>query len=447
VRTPPRILAVDDDPQSLEVARARLASLGYDVITAPDGEHALTAVREHAPDLILLDVMMPGLDGLEVCRRLRSDPSLSFMPIIIVTARADSADTVAGLDAGADEYLTKPLDHDALVARVRSILRMKALHDTVQTQAAQLADWNHLLEGRVKQQVEDLARLSRLKGFLSPQLAEVIVAGDEERLLESHRREITVVFCDLRGFTAFAEAVEPEEVMGVLQEYHLGLGELVFRFDGTLERFAGESLMSVFNDPVPVADPAGRAVRMALAMRARLGELSTRWLRRGHDLALAVGIATGYATLGKVAFAGRLDYAAIGSVTHLAARLCEDALPGQILLSQRVHAAVADLFDSEPVGERVLRGFQRPVSVYNVRGLKEPRTSGKRGSPLSPRELEVAALIARGLTNRQIGEALVVADRTVATHIEHILSRLSFSSRTQIGVWAAEHGLTSTALD
>ena len=263
MRTPPRILAVDDDPSSLEVVRARLASQGYEVLTATDGEQALTDVREQAPDLLLLDVMMPRMDGLEVCRRLRSDPARPFTPIIIVTARADSADIVAGLNAGADEYLTKPLDHDALVARVRSILRIKELHDTVQAQAAQLADWNHSLEARV-------------------------------------------------------------------------------------------GLMVMFNDPISVPDPAVRAVRMAVAVRERLGELTASWLRRGHDLAPRVGIGMGYATLGKVGFAGRYDYTAIGGVTHLAARLCEEAPLGQILVSQRVHAAVEELVDSDALGELVL---------------------------------------------------------------------------------------------
>ena len=242
--------------------------------------------------------MMPGKDGIQVCRELKADPGLPFMPIILVTAKADPDDIVAGLDAGGDEYLTKPVDHAALVARVRSILRIKALHDTVQEQAAQLEAWNRTLEQRVAAQLAEIERLGALKRFLAPQVAELIVSAGDERLLESHRREITVVFCDLRGFTAFAETSEPEEVMGVLRQYHAALGELIFRHEGTLERFAGDGLVVLFNDPLPCPDPSARAVRMAIAMRARIAELSAGWRKQGHELGFGVGIAQGYATLG-----------------------------------------------------------------------------------------------------------------------------------------------------
>ena len=247
------------------------------------------------------------------------------MPIILVTAKADPDDIVAGLEAGGDEYLTKPVDHAALVARVRSILRIKALHDTVQEQAAQLEEWNRTLEQRVAAQVAEIERLGTLKRFLAPQVAELIVSAGDERLLESHRREITVVFCDLRGFTAFAETSEPEEVMGVLRQYHAALGELIFRHEGTLERFVGDGLVVLFNDPLPCPDPSARAVRMAIEMRARVAELAEGWRRQGHELGFGVGIAQGYATLGRIGFEGRFDYAAIGPVANLASRLCDEA--------------------------------------------------------------------------------------------------------------------------
>src|SRR4051794_28344752 len=198
LRNPASIVVADDSPASLDILKTRLASQGYDVVTATDGQEALDAVLSHRPDLILLDVMMPRLDGFEVCRRLRADLTLPFIPIILVTAKDDTRDIVAGLDSGADEYLTKPVDHAALTARVRSILRTKALHDTVQEQAAQLADWNRTLERRVAEQVAELERLSRLKRFLSPQVAELVISGGAEHLLDSHRRDIAVVFCDLR---------------------------------------------------------------------------------------------------------------------------------------------------------------------------------------------------------------------------------------------------------
>jgi class 3 adenylate cyclase len=288
----------------------------------------------------------------------------------MVTALDPAQERVKGLEAGADDFLTKPINQPELLARVRSLLRIKEFHDTVQAQAAQLAEWNRTLEQRVAAQLAELERVGRLKRFLSPQLAELIVSSGDEKLLESHRREITVVFCDLRGFTAFAETAEPEEVMGVLREYHAAMGALIFQFEGTLERFAGDGLMVFFNDPLPCPDPAARAVRMAVAMRGRAGELAAMWRKRGHELGFGVGIALGYATLGRIGFEGRFDYGAIGTVTNLAARLCSEAQGGQILISQRVYTAVEELLEAAPVGEFTLKGLHRPVAVYNVLRLK-----------------------------------------------------------------------------
>jgi adenylate cyclase len=258
VRHPPRILVVDDTTANVHVLQLRLASQGYEVITASNGEEALATARAALPDLILLDIMMPKLDGIEVCRQLRADPDFPFVPIIMVTAKADSKDIIAGLEAGSDEYLVKPVDQNALSARVKSMLRIKNLHDTVQAQAAELAQWNSELKRRVDDQIAQMERLIRLKGFFSPQLAELILSPENEKLLDSHRREITVVFCDLRGFTSFAETAEPEELMSVLREFHSEMGEEIFRFEGTLERFVGDGLMVFFNDPLPCPDPASR---------------------------------------------------------------------------------------------------------------------------------------------------------------------------------------------
>ena len=375
MRTPPRVLVVDDNPSNVRVVRARLAGEGYDVVTAGDGEEALTVARATGPDLILLDVMMPKLDGIEVCRRLKAMRDLPFTPIILVTVMTDAKDVVTGLEAGADEYLTKPVDHAALCARVRSMLRIKALHDTVAAQAEEIARWNATLERRVAEQVTELARVSRLKRFFSPQLADAILAGGAADPLRPHRREISVVFLDLRGFTAFAETAEPEEVSDVLRAYHAEMGRLVLEHEGTLERFAGDGMMVFFNDPVPVSNPDERSVRMAEAMRARVRALSAEWRRQGHELDFSVGIAKGYATIGEIGFEGRSDYAAIGSVTNLAARLCTEASPNQILVSQRVYAAVADLVRAREVGPLQLKGFHRPVVAYEVVGLA-PETAG-----------------------------------------------------------------------
>jgi adenylate cyclase len=370
MRTPSRILIVDDNQTNVKMLQTRLVAEGYEVVTAADGEEGLAAAREQLPDLILLDVMMPKLDGLEVCRRLRADSEFPFIPIILVTAMADSKDVVAGLEAGGDEYLTKPIDHAALAARVRSMLRIKSLHDKVEALADEVKQWNASLERRVAEQVAEIERIGRLRRFFSPQLAELIVSGGADDPLKSHRREITVVYVDMRGFTAFAESAEPEEVMSVLREYHQAAGKLIQEYEGTLEHFTGDGMTVLFNDPVPVPNPAERAVRMALAIRERTRAMAEDWSRRGYELSVGIGIAQGYATIGAIGFDARWDYSAIGTVTNLAARLCGEAAGNQILVSQRVSAGVEAFVDLEPEEVLRLKGFHRPVISYRVRGLK-----------------------------------------------------------------------------
>jgi adenylate cyclase len=378
MRTPPRILAVDDVPENLNIVRTRLEARGYEVVTAADGEEALARARELEPDLVLLDIMMPKLDGISALKQLKHDAALRFVPVILLTAKSDTADVVAGLEAGADDYLTKPFDQAALIARVRSMLRIKGLHDLVQEQAAklqqqteQLAAWNRSLEERVTAQVAEIERVGRLRRFLAPQVAEVIASSDaDSNLLASHRREVTVVFCDIRGFTGFTEIAEPEEVMTVLREYHQTLGELIFRYEGTLERFAGDGILVLFNDPMPCPDHAERAVRMTLDMRERLDALIATWRRRGHSLGFGVGVALGYATLGQIGFDRRFDYAAIGSVTNLASRLCDEAKAGQILISQKVFGLVEAQVETNHVGDLTLKGFHRTMPTYEVIRLR-----------------------------------------------------------------------------
>jgi adenylate cyclase len=370
MNNPPRILIVDDNATNRDILTTRLKAHGYEALQAADGEEALAAVKQHRPDLILLDVMMPKLDGIETCRRLKGDDTLPFLPIILVTARVDSKDIVAGLEAGADEYLTKPVDQAALIARVRSVLRIKMLHDQVQAQAADLAEWNRTLEQRVAEQVTEIERIGRLKRFLPPQVAQLVSSGDE-RVLESHRREVTVVFCDLRGFTAFAESAEPEEVIAILRDYYGALGGLIDKFEGTVERFAGDGIMVLFNDPLPCEAPWARAVQMAAAMRDGVAKLAANWRTRGHDLGFGIGIAHGFATLGCIGFEGRLQYSATGTVANLASRLCDQAQNGQILVDAKVRAEVEALAELESIGELDLKGFRRPVVAFNVRGLRK----------------------------------------------------------------------------
>lgn len=366
------ILVVDDLPQNIKLLDAILSPRGFTVLSAGSGREALELLSAQVPDLVLLDIVMPGIDGYETCRRIRSNPVTSFLPVVMITASGDEQ-KVRAIEAGADDFISKPFDQAELLARVRSLVRVKRYHDTVTTQAAELAAWNKELEARVSAQVDELERLGRLRRFLSPQIARLVVESGDEAFLKSHRREITSVFCDLRGFTSFAETAEPEEIMAVLGEYHAALGDLVFRFEGTLEHFAGDGLLVFFNDPVPCSDAPERAVRMAVAMRARVAELSEGWHGLGHDLGFGVGIAQGFATLGRVGFEGRYDYAAIGTVTNLSARLCDEAARGQILVTQRVLTGAGDVAVSRGVGLLALRGFSRAVEAYDILGLDAAR--------------------------------------------------------------------------
>ena len=360
---PEKILVVDDVPVNVKLLADLLTIKGYAVVTAANGAEALVKVEKDRPGLVLLDVMMPGMSGYDVCRKIRENPATTMLPIIMVTALDPTQERVKGIEAGADDFLSKPINQPELLARVKSLLRIKVLHD-------ELADWNRTLAQRVEQQLAQLDRLGRLKRFFSPQLAELIVSGETEDPLKSHRREITVVFLDLRGFTAFAETSEPEEVMGVLREYHAVMGRLILAHEGTLERFTGDGMMIFFNDPVPVADAAERAVRMAAAMRGEVDELLVKWRKRGYELDFGVGIAQGYATIGAIGFEGRMDYGAIGTVTNMAARLCGEAKPRQILISQRVLGAVEALVEVEDLGSLTLKGFSKPVPAFNVLALQ-----------------------------------------------------------------------------
>ena len=362
---PVTILAVDDQQANLRLLDAVLSPRGYRVVRASSGEQALELLPSSGVDLVLLDIVMPGIDGYEVCRRIRGTPETAFLPVVMITASGNQEKTRA-IEAGADDFVSKPFDQSELLARVASLARIKRYHDTITQQAAELAQWNAKLETRVLTQLGELQRMKRLRRFLSPQVAELVINSGDDSILGSHRREIVVVFCDLRGFTAFAESSEPEEVMGVLGEYHAALGELIFRYEGTLERFTGDGLMVFFNDPIPLDRPAQRAVEMALAMRDRVRTLAEGWSRLGHDLGFGVGIAQGFATLGRIGYEGRFDYAAIGSVTNLAARLCGDAGAGQVLVSQRVFSAVDDVAVGESVGTLQLRGFSRAIQAFSV---------------------------------------------------------------------------------
>lgn len=357
-----KILIVDDEPFNLDLLEQELVDQGYIIERANDGVEALEKLDSFDPDTILLDYMMPRMTGLEVLQRLRQDQRHKTIPVILLTAKATQEDKVRGLDAGADDYVIKPFDAFELLARVRAMLRIKAMHDT-------LEEWNRDLADKVKQQVAQLERMNGLKRYLSPQIAETIL-GEDTNLFKSHRREITVVFLDLRGFTAFSDGAEPEEVMDVLRGYHAEMGKLIFQFDGTLVRFAGDGIMVFFNDPIPCADHTEKAVGMAIEMQTRAQELRKAWLKRGYDLDLGIGLAAGYATIGNIGFEGRIDYDAIGNVTNLAARLCGEAKGGQILIDRKTLSKMDEFVETETLEELHLKGFARPVPAFNILRLK-----------------------------------------------------------------------------
>jgi DNA-binding response OmpR family regulator len=380
-----KILVVDDTPNNVKLLADVLSARGYEVVTASDGDEALERVRDSKPDLVLLDVMMPRMNGYDTCRAIRADPATGILPVVMVTALDPTGERIKGIEAGADDFLTKPINMQELLARVKSLLRIQSLFQQVQRQKAELADWNTTLEARVREQVAQLDRLSRLRRFLSPRVADLIVSGRLDDPLATHRREVVVAFVDLRGFTAFTESVEPEEVFTVLRAYHAQIGRLIAAHDGTIEHFAGDGVMIIFNDPVLLPDPAMAAVRMATDVRTAVDALSREWRRSGYQLGCGIGIAQGFATIGTIGFEGRYDYGTIGSVTNLAARLCAEAASGQILVSQKVFARIEGRVDAQPAGELNLKGFSRPVGVHSVVAIPgaaaAQSTAGPQGRP------------------------------------------------------------------
>jgi adenylate cyclase len=364
------VLVVDDDAINRSILARGLELDGHRVSAAENGRQALDLLHAQPFDVVLLDVLMPELDGYDTLARIVDDETLRHIPVIMVSALEEVESVARCLEMGAQDYLSKPFNPVLLRARINGCLMRKRLDDTIRAHAEELAEWNRTLNARVDEQVEEIERMSRLRRFLSPQIADAILAAGADSVLESHRSEITAVFCDLRGFTRFAEVIEPEDVMRVLRQYHNAMGEIIFEYGATLEHFEGDGMMMFFNDPIPVADPTNRAVRMAVAMRDRAAELAAAWRRHGYDLGFGVGVARGYATLGRIGFEGRFDYGAVGSVVNMASRLGNAAAADQILISLRVFAEVEDVVDAEPAGELELKGFHGPQQVFNVIAVK-----------------------------------------------------------------------------
>ncbi|MDX1374432.1 MAG: response regulator [Burkholderiales bacterium] len=346
-----RVLIVDDVASNLLILEAILGR-DYDLLVAMTGEEALRLALTKRPDLIVLDIRLPDLDGYEVCRRLKAESATRAIPVIFCTALDEVEDERRGFEAGAVDYVTKPLSEPVVQARVRAHLA--------------LSQHSRLLASTVHAQSDQLARLGRLRGFFSPRLAEAILATGEEGALGSHRREITAVRCDLRGFALFNEAAEPEEVMAFLGEYHAVLGRVTDAYDGVLVRFSGESAMVIFNDPVPNEHHAAAALEMALALRSAFGPLAARWRDRGQTVGLAIGMALGYATLGAIGFQGRWDYGVIGRVADLAGRLAAKAETGCILVDPKAMARVGPPATARKLGPLTLEGFSAPVQAWTL---------------------------------------------------------------------------------
>ena len=367
-------LVVDDSAVNRLVLVRRLETLGLDVIQAENGLQALDVLSAEPGrvDVVLLDVLMPELDGYETLAAMKADDETRHIPVLIVSGVDELDSVVRCIELGASDYLPKPINPSILAARINASLAAKRLHDMEQA-----------LNRTIERQKQELSR------FLSPQVAALVSSPDGEQLLAGHRREITVAFCDLRGFTAFAEQADPEELMTLLSQYHRMMGEAITEHDGTLEHFAGDGVMVFFNDPIEQGDHVERCVRMAVEMRDRFAELAAAWRERGYELGFGVGIAVGHATLGRIGFDGRHDYGAIGNVTILASRLSSQAQAGQILLSPRAQQILEELVESEPIGELTLKGLARPSS---------PATSwqsASRPQPSATSALDRALLIPR----------------------------------------------------
>jgi adenylate cyclase len=341
---PIHVLVVDDVAANLRLLDAVLTPRGYRVETAASGADALEVIARVDVDVVLLDVNMPGMSGYEVCRRIREDPRTRLLPVVMVTA-APEEERVLALEAGADDFLRQPLEQPELLARVSSLARLKRYHDAIERQTLALTDWNQTLEERVQEQLLELERLRVLRRFLSPQLAEAMFESGDLSLLEPHRREIAVLTWELRGLATVAGTAGPEEELTVLESFHEMLGRLIGEHGATVGAFTGEAVLVFFGDPDPDPDPTARAIDLAVAMQAAGAELQVNHARRGYEVATAIGVDVGYATLGRVGFEGRLDYGAVGPVVSRAWQLCSLAQDGEILLGRRAHDAVAGRVD------------------------------------------------------------------------------------------------------
>ncbi len=360
------VLVVDDIPDNITMLTAHLRTKGYRTISANDGIEAVKLATNDKPDIIMMDINMPRMNGLDACQQLKERADTKLIPIILVTANSEVKDIVRGFEVGADDYLIKPYNYMEMLARVRSMLRIWDAQQELMRVNQALDELNQNLEKKVMEQVLELERVNRLRRFFSPQIVNTITSENSEQILGEHRREITVVFLDLRNFTSFSEKALPHEVIETIRELHQLVGPIIFRYRGTLERFTGDGMMVFLGDPEPMEDHPNQSVKMCIEIRDKVENLRSTWAKKGYNLALGIGVATGEASLGTIGFEGRLDYAAIGVVTNLSARLCSKAKGGQILISENTFDKIKNDFKTVPRGEIELKGFSSSPQVFEV---------------------------------------------------------------------------------
>lgn len=381
MHTPPLLLVVDDQPENVQLLHTRLTLHGYDILTATSGPEAIRLVKTRRPDLLLLDVLMPSMDGLTVCRQLKQDPSLPFVPIIMVTVKSAPEDVAAGLAAGADAYLTKPIQHVVLVAWIQALLRLKAQHEAaletqqqLTHQVTQLTTWSTHLEQQAEESMQQLERSGRLKPFVAPALAELVVGSSDAALLERHRRDVTVVQCTVHGFATVVATAPAEHVDALLHAYWQVIGPCIDAAEGTIALLAPDIVRVMFNAPLPCPEAATQAVQMALAMQDGLRVWLEQWARQYPELDVGIGIAQGDATVGLLPCGQQLTYMVTGPVIPLAARLSAVARRGEIRLDPQVAQAVHGLAALDVAPALEVPGSPQPLPTFCVRGWQGPAT-------------------------------------------------------------------------
>jgi len=363
------ILIVEDNPDVIKFISFLLKD-SYSVLTACDGVEGIEKVKQASPDLVISDVMMPRKDGYQLCREIKMNPETRHTPVILLTAKAELAMKIEGLEFGADDYIVKPFNSKELLARIRTLLRQKGMEKEIQQKNVELESYSKILEDKVKEQIEKIEGMKRLERYLSPKVAQAVMDGGKGVELKTSRKKLTVVFSDIRGFTSLSDELEPEEVVETLNDYFSEMLPIIHKYDGTLDKFIGDGIMIFFGNPVYFENHAERAVRMAIDMQKRVEELHSLWSQKGRKpIAIGIGINTGYVTVGSIGPSEHMDYTVIGTQVNLSARLQEFAKPGEIIISNSTYGEIRDIVEVDPRGDVTVKGLKNPVTIYSVKRL------------------------------------------------------------------------------